>query len=156
ESAASYDLIRATIRLAAPFFEDFVLEPEGPGESKVRLRWRQDGDDVVYGAHQLSDGTLRLMCLATLLFQPSLPRLIVIDEPELGLHPYAIELLASMLRQASDKAQVVIATQSVPLVDALASPEELIVVDRKTGLSRFRRIDGDALQEWLEDYTLGQ
>ncbi|MFO0761670.1 MAG: AAA family ATPase [Byssovorax sp.] len=156
ESPGSYKLIRATVGLAAPFFEDFVLEPEGPGGGMIRLRWRQKGDDVAYGAHQLSDGTLRLMCLAALLLQPSLPSLIVIDEPELGLHPYAIELLATLLRQASEKAQVVISTQSVPLVDALASPDELIVVDRQTGASRFRRIDGEALREWLEDYTLGQ
>ncbi len=156
ESSVSYELIRATVGLAAPFFEDFVLEPEGPGGGLVRLRWRQKGDDIVYGAHQISDGTLRLMCLAALLLQPSLPRLIVIDEPELGLHPYAIELLATLLRQASEKAQVVISTQSVPLVDALVSPEELIIVDRQTGASRFRRVDGEALREWLEDYTLGQ
>ena len=156
DHVSAYDLVRATVNLAAPFFEDFLLEPEGPNGRKLRLRWRQKGDENVYGAHQLSDGTLRFICLATLLLQPSPPRMIVLDEPELGLHPYAIELLAAMLRQVSDQAQVVIGTQSVPLVDALGRIEDLIVVDRSTGGSRFRRIDGDSLAQWLEEYSLGQ
>ena len=156
ESAESYERIRATINLAAPFFEDFVLEVEGRGASRVQLRWRQKGDDVVYGPHQISDGTLRFMCLTTLLCQPNLPRLIVIDEPELGLHPYAIQLLGEMLKDAAERAQVLVATQSPVLVDASASVEDLIVVEHVAGRSRFLRKEEKDLQAWLEDYSLGQ
>lgn len=156
EAASAYGTIRSTVQLAAPFFDDFVLEPEGPHGTRLRLRWRQKGDEHVFHAHQLSDGTLRFICLATLCLQPAPPRMIILDEPELGLHPYAIQLLAAMLRQASDQAQVVIATQSVPLVDALNQLEDLIVVDRTSGGSRFRRIEGHSLDQWLAEYTVGQ
>ena len=80
----------------------------------------------------------------------------MIDEPELGLHPYAITLLASLARSASRRTQIIMATQSVTLLDALAEPEDVIVVERKDQESTFRRLDPAALQSWLEEYTLGE
>jgi predicted ATPase len=93
--------------------------------------------------------------LTTLLLQPSLPSLVIIDEPELGLHPYAINLLADMLHSASTKAQVIVSTQSVPLVNQFM-PEDVIVVDREGDQSEFRRLNVEKPVEWLEDYSLGE
>ncbi len=112
-------------------------------------------------AHHLSDGTLRFIALATALLQPDPPEILSLDEPELGLHPYAITLLASLVRSVSRRRQVIVATQSVTLLDELAEPDEVIVVERK-GSERegsesvFRRLDPEALRGWLEDYTLGE
>lgn len=153
---AHYEKIVQTIRLAAPFFDDFTLRPSGLSPEKILLEWREKDSDVYMNASALSDGTLRFMCLTTLLMQPAglLPSIILIDEPELGLHPYAINLLAGMLRSAATKTQVVVSTQSVPLVNQFA-PEDLVVVDREEGQSVFRRLDAQRLAGWLEEYGLG-
>lgn len=150
---ASYSRIVATIKQVAPFFRDFVLEPE-LAEDRLRLRWQQEGSDVVYPADALSDGTLRFICLATLLGQPELPGLIVLDEPELGLHPFAIVQLSEMLRSASRQSQVLIATQSVTLMNQFEL-DDLIVVERRDGASVFERPDPARLQDWLDEYSLG-
>jgi len=151
----SYRRIVSTIRLAAPFFDDFRLRPSPFNEQKILLEWSEKNSDAYFNAHALSDGTLRFICLATLLLQPELPSLIIIDEPELGLHPYANQLLAGLVRSASQKAQVILSTQSVTLVNQFA-PEELIVVDRKEGASEFRRLSPQELESWLESYSLGE
>src|SRR5260370_3146371 len=106
----AYQRLVRTIKQVAPFFRDFVLEPE-LAPDRVRLRWRQEGIDTVLPADALSDGTRRFICLATLLGQPELPGLIILDEPELGLHPFAIVQLAGMLRTASREDKVVLCTQ---------------------------------------------
>jgi predicted ATPase len=151
----SYRRIVSTVRLAAPFFDDFRLRPSPFNEQKIQLEWSEKNSDAYFNAHALSDGTLRFICLATLLLQPELPSLIIIDEPELGLHPYAIQLLAGLVRSASHKAQVILSTQSVTLVNQF-TPEELIVVDRKDGASEFRRLSPTDLESWLESYSLGE
>lgn len=151
---AAYRQIVGAIRLVAPFFDDFVLQPE-PGTDYVRLRWREKSSDAVFFAGQMSDGTLRFVCLTTLLLQPRLPALVVLDEPELGLHPYAIVQLAGLLRQASTRSQVVIATQSVTLMNQFDA-EDLIVVERDDTGSKFRRPNPERLQAWLADYSLGE
>ena len=151
-----YRQIVETVRLAAPFFGDFVYRRD-IGES-MELEWFQVGDsDTVLGSRQISDGTLRFICLTALLLQPEqlLPELILIDEPELGLHPYALTLLAEMLQQASDARQIIVSTQSADLVSEL-DPEDIVVVNRKGGASTFARLDGDDLSDWLKDYTLGE
>ena len=151
-----YRQIVEVVRLAAPFFGDFVYRRD-VGEN-MELEWFQGDDpDTVLGPRQLSDGTLRFICLSTLLLQPVelQPELILIDEPELGLHPYALTLLAEMLQHASDSRQVIASTQSADLVSEL-DPEDVVVVDRKEGASILTRLDGDALKEWLEDYALGE
>jgi predicted ATPase len=152
-----YHRVVETVRLVFPFFRDFVLEPENGGRFLL-LRWRATGAaEYEFGPHQLSDGTLRFIALATLLLQPHdrLPSLITIDEPELGMHPYAIKILASLLQDAANFAQIIVATQSATLVD-LMEPEDVIVADMEDGASRFERLSGDKLKTWLEEYTLSQ
>jgi predicted ATPase len=149
-----YQRIVRMVKQVAPFFRDFVLEPE-LAPDRVRLRWQQEGSDTVLPADALSDGTLRFICLATLLGQAELPGLIILDEPELGLHPFAIVQLAAMLRAASRESQVLLATQSVTLMNQFEL-SDLIVVERRDGASVFERPDPDRLGEWLADYSLGE
>lgn len=150
-----YDRIISTVQRIAPFFEDFVLEPMVPGSESIRLRWRQRGLDRVFTAGQLSDGTLRFICLATLLLTEDRPATIVLDEPELGLHPAAIHLLAALVRSAAtDGHRVLMATQSVPLLSEF-SLEEVAVVDRIDGATTVSRPNRDELQDFLQDYSLG-
>lgn len=152
-----YRMIRDTVRLAAPFFDDFLLEPLALNEDKIRLEWRHRASDAYFDAASLSDGTLRFIALATLLLQPKRlrPSVILLDEPELGLHPYAIALLASMIKQASVETQIILATQSPILLDYF-DPEDVLVADRVDGATQFNRLKSDQLAEWLEDYSLGQ
>ncbi len=153
--ADRYRQIVETIRLAAAFFGDFVYRKD-PGE-RMELGWFEADDaDTVRGPRQLSDGTLRFICLAALLLQPThlQPETVLIDEPELGLHPFALGLLAEMLRQAGEARQVVVATQSADLVSESA-PEGVVIVNRKNGESIFERLDADRLHDWLENYALG-
>ena len=152
-----YDRIVRTARLIAPFFHDFNLVPSGPDGRQIILNWRDKESDQIFGPHQLSDGTLRAMCLVALLLQPEneLPRLIVVDEPELGLHPYALNIIASLFQSASHHAQVLITTQSSTFLDQF-EPEDVIIVDREGKESVFRRPDPVALDAWLEEYSLGE
>lgn len=150
-----YRRIVDAVRLAAPFFGDF-LHREEVGE-RMELEWFQASEpDAVLGPLQFSDGTLRFICLATLLLQPSelQPSVIVVDEPELGLHPHALVLLAEMLQHASHKRQVIVSTQSADLVSDF-DPEDVVVAERRDGASTFKRLDAGRLQDWLEDYALG-
>ncbi len=151
----NYQQIMETVRLAAPFFGDMVYRMDT--DERMEFEWFQANDpDTVLGPRQLSDGTLRFLCLTTLLLQPVQlqPELILIDEPELGLHPFALTLLVEMLRQASDARQLIVSTQSADLVNEL-EPDEIVVVDRKDGASCFERLDSDNLKDWLKDYALG-
>lgn len=151
-----YQRIVETIRLVAPFFSDFVHRPNNP--EYVELEWTQPNKaDMSFKAHLLSDGTLRFMCLATLLLQPIdlLPDTILIDEPELGLHPYAISILADMLKQVAEKKQLIVSTQSVELVNEF-TPEDIIVVEQYDGASTFNRFTTEQLSGWLEAYSLGE
>lgn len=157
ENAECYLQIMKTVRLAVPFFDDFVLMPSvmSSGEEQIRLLWKQVDSDYPLWAGQLSDGSLRFICLVTALLQPSPPSTIIIDEPELGLHPFAITLLGALLRTASYRMQVIISTQSVPLLNQF-SIEDLIVVEREKGASTFNRLDVNAFKNWLKDYSVGE
>ena len=158
DGGAAYKRIVSTIQLIAPFFDDFDLEPVAPNEKDVILNWREKGSDQVFGPHQLSDGTLRAMCLVTLLLQPEgeqLPDLIVVDEPELGLHPYALNVVASLFKKVSNSIQVIISTQSPSFLDNF-DPEHVVVVSRHGKESVFERQDPKQLNEWLEEYSLGE
>jgi len=150
-----YLAIVETIRLVAPFFKDFLLRPTPHNEYKIRLEWQNQGSDAYFNANMLSDGTLRFICLATLLLQPNPPSTIIIDEPELGLHPYAITLLANLLSSAATKTQVIVSTQSVSLIDHF-EPEDIIVVERENQESVFKRLSTSELEQWLESYSLGE
>lgn len=147
--------IETTIRQIAPYFEGFRLKPSRLNPEKIRLEWREKGNDNYFNASALSDGTLRFICLATLLLQPQIPPLILLDEPELGLHPAAIGLLADLLQAAATKTQVLVATQSVTLVSQFA-PERVWIVERRDRASVFEHLEAKDMSNWLEDYSLGE
>jgi predicted ATPase len=149
-----YARILETMRIILPFFAEFELKPEF---GKLLLAWRERGTDRVFTASQAADGMLRTMALVALFQQPEfdLPDVVILDEPELGLHPYAIEVLAGLIRSASQHAQVILATQSASLVDRFA-PEDIVVVNRTARESTLQRYTEAELHAWLEEYTLSE
>lgn len=153
--STTYRRIVNTVQLIAPFFEDFVLEPDR--SNHVMLNWTENGSDRVFGPHQFSDGTLRAICLATLLLQPGeeIPGLIVVDEPELGLHPYALTVVADLFDRAALHTQVIISTQSSSFLDNF-NAEDVIAVSRVGRESRFDRLNATDLDLWLDEYSLGE
>lgn len=150
----SYKQIVKTIQRVAPFFHDFILIPERHNQDSIKLKWKHRGTDEYFDANDLSDGTLRFILLTTLLLQPNLPTIILLDEPELGLHPFALKLLASMFRKVSRKTQIIASTQSVTLADEF-DIEDLIVLDRVDNHSEFKRLNAEDYEQWLEEYSLG-
>lgn len=146
--------IQDTVRQIAPFFEEFRLAPSKLNENKIKLEWKEKGSDAYFNASSLSDGTLRFICLTTLLMQPELPPLVLLDEPELGLHPAAVNLLAGMLSSAASRTQIIVATQSVTLLNQL-DPESVWTVDREDNQSVFRHLSEHDMSAWLDDYGLG-
>ncbi|MEL4357918.1 MULTISPECIES: AAA family ATPase [unclassified Luteococcus] len=156
EDPETYQRMVAAVRSVAPFFEDFVLQPDGAAADTILLRWRQKGCDEVFSAGQLSDGTLRFICLTTLLLSPHRPATVVLDEPELGLHPFAIRQLAELVNScAGSGRRVILATQSVSLLEEF-SLDTVAVVERAAGETRLNRPDAESLGEFLEDYSLGE
>ena len=155
EQPLVYNRIVACIKSVAPYFSDFYLEPNE--ENNLRLLWKERFSDMTYGATDLSDGTLRFIALATLFLQPNLPATIIIDEPELGLHPFAIAKLAGMIKSASKrKCQVIVATQSADLI-AHFEPSDIITVDQVGGETHFTRQSEEMLKAWLEEnYTIDE
>ena len=153
----SYNMIRSSVQKVAPFFDDFILEPDQLNEDSIRLIWKHKQSDKYFDASSLSDGTLRFIALTTLFLQPRAykPSVILVDEPELGLHPKAITLLAALVKQASVETQVILSTQSPQLLDNF-DPEDVLVVDRVNGGTSFTRLNTEQLGEWLDDYSLGQ
>ena len=154
---AEYTLIKRSFQLVAPFFDDFILEPLALNPETIRLEWKHTCSDGYFDASSLSDGSLRFLALATLLLQPTelRPSVILIDEPELGLHPYAITLLASLIKQASAETQVIVSTQSASLLDHF-EPEDVLVADLVDGATQLTRLSSEGLEAWLENYSLGQ
>lgn len=153
----NYRRIVKAIRLVAPFFGDFHLRPTVDNNEKIQLEWTEEGQDEPFGASALSDGTLRFVCLATVLLQPEefVPKAVLIDEPELGLHPFAIRVLAGLMKSAAQEHQLIISTQSVELVNEF-DVEDLVVVDKRGGTSTFTRPNAENLTEWLSEFTLGE
>lgn len=151
-----YKRIVRTIRMVAPYFGDFYLRATPDNLDSIQLEWTEEDHDIPFKASELSDGTLRFILLATVLLQPEefMPSAIIVDEPELGLHPYAINVLAELIKSASIEHQLIISTQSVELVNQF-DVEDLIVVDKQNGASTFKRLEEDQLSEWLQDYSLG-
>ena len=154
-ASPSYESIRDMVRMVAPFFDDFVLRPIPDNADQIQLEWRERGSDYPFLAHHLSDGTLRFMCLAALLLQPEVPATVIIDEPELGLHPYAITLLASLMRSAAARAQLIVSTQSVTLVNQF-QVEDLLIANRKERETIIERLNEAQLANWLDVYSLGE
>ena len=150
-----HDILNA-VRLVTPFFDDFRLDVQKLGEAKkVRLSWTQKGSDFPMQPYHLSDGSIRFICLATALLQPEPPSTIIIDEPELGLHPAAIVILAELIQVASQRTQVIIATQSPALIDQFGI-DDIVIVNRKDEASTFNRLQEEDFTEWLNDYSVGE
>ncbi len=148
--------LERTIQSVAPYIDRLILEPRQLKPNEIELRWVDNGDlESEFSAYQFSDGTLRFIALATVLMQPSPPSVIIIDEPELGLHPHAISKLAGLIEAISHETQIIISTQSVNLVDCF-SPDQVFAVDREDNQSVFQKLDSEKLQKWLEDSPLGE
>ncbi|MDX2181665.1 MAG: AAA family ATPase [Bryobacteraceae bacterium] len=147
--------VESTVQLIAPQFDRFELQ-ESRERPDVFLTWKNKSGDF-FGPHQLSDGSLRAIALCALLGQPpdSLPGIICLDEPELGLHPYALDVIAGLVKSASTFSRVVVATQSAALVSKF-EPEDVVTVEARDGQSVFTRQNSESLKPWLEDYTLGE
>ncbi len=150
-----FRIIERVIQSIAPFFDKFYLQPDEINPQQIFLRWQERGSDILFTAHTLSDGTLRMICLTTLLLQPQLPDTIIIDEPELGLHPFAIQKLTAMLKSAATKSQIIVSTQSINLIDQF-SADDVVVVEREGGQTVFKRQSEEALAVWREDYSVGE
>ena len=150
-----FERICDSIRLVAPFFETFKLSPDRINAERIQLEWKQVKSDAYFNGHALSDGTLRFVCLSTLLLQPEPPSLIIIDEPELGLHPFAITQLADMFRSTASEHQLLVSTQSVTLLNQL-DPVDIIITEQHDGASSFLRPDWGSLHSWLEEYAVGE
>jgi predicted ATPase len=154
---SEYQVIRKTVQRVAPFFDDFHLEPLRSNPGKVKLEWIHKSTDAYFDASSLSDGTLRFIGLATLFLQPLAyrPSVIIVDEPELGLHPYAITMLASLVKAAATVTQVIVSTQSALLLDHF-QPEDVLVADLEERATTLKRLKSQELAVWLEEYSLGQ
>jgi len=151
----TYKQIVKTIQKVAPFFHDFILEPDIANSDMIKLRWKHKGSDLYFDANDFSDGTIRFICLTTLLLQPNIPTMILIDEPELGLHPFALNVLASLFRVASKKTQIIASTQSSTFVDYF-DVDDILITDRKDNATVIKKLDKKNLQDWLEEYSVGE
>lgn len=151
-----YTRIVNAIRLVIPFFDDFRLDVQKLGDAeKVKLSWNQKGSDFPMQPYHLSDGSIRFICLATALLQPNPPPIIIIDEPELGLHPTAIVIIAELIQAAAKQTQIIVATQSPALIDQFEI-EDIIVVNHEKGASTFQRLKEEDFLIWLEEYSVGE
>lgn len=153
----NFKIIEKTIQSIAPFFERFNLDPDRLDETRIKLVWNeQQHPETYFDASHLSDGSIRFIALTTLLLQPNLPKVIIIDEPELGLHPVAINKLAGLIKSAAQKnCQIIVSTQSINLLNNF-DPQDVITVDKKSNQSNFQRLDNESLAHWLNDYSLGE
>lgn len=150
-----YRLLIGTIQRVAPYFSDFeFIEKSGSIENTVRLTWHQKGSDYIHQPGHFSDGTIRFICLAACLLQPEPPTTIVLDEPEIGLHPQALTLLAGLMRSASKRMQIIVATQS-PVLLGEFKPEQIITVNQRNGCSELERLNHEELKDWISEYSIG-
>jgi len=154
-----YERIISYIKIVAPFFDDFILEPMG---NSIQLKFKETNSDLELGSFRLSDGTMRFICLATLLLQPktTIPKIIIIDEPELGLHPVAIDILTEMLNIASNNAQIFLTTQSERLINHF-EPKNIVVINRKKDIngrfySDFKKLTNESLEAWIDKYSISE
>lgn len=153
ESPLTYKRIVKVIQSIAPYFLDFFFSISEAGT--MRLQWRDKYSEIVFGPNDLSDGTLRFIALVTLFMQPNLPSVVIIDEPELGLHPTAIQKLAGLMKSAEARGcQIIAATQSADLISNF-EPEDIITVGLDDGQSKLERLSNEGLSNWLREYTLG-
>ena len=151
-----YREILNAVHMVIPFLEDFLLLPTRFGErEKLNLSWQQKGSDYPMQPYHLSDGSIRFICLATALLQPNPPALVIIDEPELGLHPAAISILAELMQDAARRTQLIVSTQSPALIDQFGI-DDIVLVNREDSASTFTRPERKEFKEWLENYSIGE
>ncbi|MCB9551271.1 MAG: AAA family ATPase [bacterium] len=155
--APRFARIEGTIRQLAPYFGGFALAPARANPEFIALEWQDRGSDHVFPPTALSDGTLRSMALIAALLQPpdEMPLLAAIDEPELGLHPFAMELVASLMQAATERTQFVLSTQWTRLIECF-DPADIVIADRHEGASVFHRLDPAALADWLAEYSVSE
>ncbi|HOS58137.1 MAG TPA: AAA family ATPase [Bacteroidales bacterium] len=153
----NFKRIERIVRSIVPFFERFDLSPYLLDENRIFLEWEEkEYPETYFNANHLSDGSLRFIALVTLLMQPNLPKVIIIDEPELGLHPTAINKLAGLMKSAADKGcQIIVSTQSVTLLNNFET-NDIVTVDKEENQSVFRRLDEVQLRHWIDDYSIGE
>lgn len=148
--------IEKIIKLIAPYFDKFILKPSIFNEEEIRLGWQEKNSEMLFNASHLSDGTLRMICLITLFLQPNPPKIILLDEPELGLHPFALNVLSDLIKSISKNGtQIIISTQSVPLIENFTI-NDIVIVEKQGRKSIFKKPDSIFLKEWIDDYTLGE
>jgi len=159
EEKPKYQEILNACQVVIPYLRDFLLKEQKYGkvgeDVKVNLSWRTGSSDFPMQPHHLSDGSIRFICLATALLQPNPPSTLIIDEPELGLHPEAIRILGELINAAARRTQIIVATQSPLLIDQFGI-EDIIVVNRQNDQSVFERLSKDSFDKWLEDYSVGE
>ena len=149
-----FEAVEDTLRVAFPRFKRLEFPPVAAGT--VGLGWRDNDSTKTFYAHQLSPGTLRFLWLTALLQSPGLPALILLDEPEVSLHPEMVSLMVDQFREASFRSQLVIATQSDSLIRFL-EPKEVVVCDSDEGaMTTLTRADELDLEEWLKEYSLDE
>lgn len=148
-----FEIIEDTLTAAFPDFERLGFPPVAAGT--ITMTWKDKNFSKPIYMHQLSEGTLRFIWLITLLQSPGLTAVTLIDEPEVSLHPELLRLLADMMREASQKTQLIVATHSDRLIRFL-KPEEVLVCDAEDGLTTMRWGDSFNLEHWLEEYSLDQ
>ena len=148
-----FEIIEDTLTAAFPDFERLGFPPVAAGT--ITMTWKDKNFSKPIYMHQLSEGTLRFIWLITLLQSPGLTAVTLIDEPEVSLHPELLRLLADMMREASQKTQLIVATHSDRLIRFL-NPEEVLVCDAEDGLTTMRWGDSFNLEHWLEEYSLDQ
>ncbi len=154
EDSRRYEWICHQISRVLPTFDRFTISER---YGQVFLNWRARGQEKTFGAHLTSDGSLRFFALATLLNLPSemLPQVLLLDEPELGLHPAAVSLVGDMIQSLSAERQVIVATQSPLLVDAF-DIDEIIALNLKEGRTEPQILDRNRYREWLDKFTAGE
>jgi predicted ATPase len=159
KNRGSYDMIVKTIKLAVPDFYDFYIKENVESDEKITLEWiHKDDKDTPRHPSWLSDGSLRFICLVTVLLQPVkfMPDIVIIDEPELGLHPEALLIFANLVERISLQKQFIIATQSSALIDLFAAEDIVVVGKNNDGTSSFARLDQNELSEWLKEYNVSE
>jgi len=151
-----YEEYLFTLQRAFPSFEKLLFPAEG-GQGKTVVAWKDrhfPGRAIT--ANLLSDGTLRFMGLLAALYDPEPPSLLCLDEPEENLHPQLVRLLVSVLHEAAERMQIIVATHSPELISYLENADDVVVAEAEEGWSTLRRLSQNDLQHWLEKYSLGE
>ena len=149
-----FELIEATLRAGFPSFERLNFPPVAAGT--LAMTWKDRNSKYPFYMHQLSEGTLRFLWLVTLLHSPGLTEVTMIDEPEVSLHPELLSLLADLLRDASNRTQLIVATHADRLVRFLQPSEILTINTNDEGASEVICADELDLENWLKEYSMDE